>query len=82
MRCPYCKKSVFGEKEVVVIVGEGPAHKRCHEHELIGQRSFAGLKLSSFKETELRELQEMILIELNVRNRVERDTTRDVVELF
>lgn len=82
MRCPYCKKTVFGEKEVVVIVGEGPAHKRCHEHELIGQRSFAGLKLSSFKESELRELQEMILIELNVRNRMEPAKSSHVIELF
>ena len=82
MRCPYCKKTVFGEKEVVVIVGEGPAHKRCHEHELIGQRSFAGLKLSSFKESELRELQEMILIELNVRNRMEPVKSSHVIELF
>lgn len=83
MRCPYCSKPVVGEKDVVVLAGEGPAHRRCYEHDVMGQRSFAGLKLSSFLESELNELQEMILIELNARSRIDLEKPTDnVVELF
>lgn len=78
MRCPYCSKSVVGQPEVVVIVGEGPAHKHCYEGHIIGQRTFRGLHLPSLELSELYELKEMLLTELNVRESLDANS----VELF
>jgi len=78
MRCPFCSKSVVGESNIVVIAGEGPAHKLCYEREVIGQRVFGGLHLPSLTLSDLNELKEMLLTELNARE----NGSDDSVELF
>lgn len=80
MRCEYCNGSVVGKPNVVVIQGRGPAHKTCHEHSLINlnRRQFAGLELSSLTNDALRELMDMIQMEMNARMPKE----DNVVELF
>ena len=77
MRCPYCSKSVVGDLNIVVIAGEGPAHRQCYEREVIGQRVFGNLHLPSMKLEDLHELKEMLLTELNARENKEDD-----IELF
>lgn len=78
MRCPYCSKSVIGQKDIVVIAGEGPAHRSCYEREVLGQRVFRGLHLPTLDLNELYELKEMLLTELNAREQSEDDG----IELF
>ena len=78
MRCPFCSKSVVGDLNIVVIAGEGPAHKQCYEREVIGQRVFGSLHLPSLKMEELIEMKEMLLTELNAREQPEEDG----IELF
>lgn len=79
MRCPFCEKSVIGEKDVVVIVGEGPAHRHCYERDMVNQRSFAGLYMPSLSDVQLNELKDLVLMELNSR---EQEETHEAVELF
>ena len=76
MKCPYCKENVIGEKNVVVVVGEGPAHAICHERATISQRVFAGLKLPVLTDEQLSELSDMVKMEQNSRKQEE------VIELF
>jgi len=78
MRCPFCAKSVVGEPEIVVIAGEGPAHRQCYERDVLGQRVFRGLHLPSLALEELYELKEMLLTELNAREQ----SDDDGIELF
>lgn len=77
MRCPYCEKSVVGEKKVKILVGEGPVHEYCYEQNVLSQRVFEGLNLPNLSDLKLNELHEMLLSEINSRNRV-----ADDIELF
>lgn len=77
MKCPYCSESVVGEKDIVVVVGEGPAHRICHERAVIGQRVFSGLNLPALSDEQLHELNDMVRMELNARQPAE-----ELVELF
>ncbi|MGR6872618.1 hypothetical protein ACU6U9_10000 [Pseudomonas sp. HK3] len=77
MRCPYCKKSVVGEKNVEILTGIGPAHRLCYEQTILSQRIFEGLNLPRLSDDKLCELQEMLLTEINSRSHVSDD-----VELF
>lgn len=79
MLCPYCKENVIGSaaSEVVVVVGEGPAHKICHERAVIGQRVFSGLDLPRLSDKQLNELNDMVKMELN-----SREGEEDAIELF
>lgn len=77
MRCPYCSQTVVGHSNVVILVGEGPAHKKCYEQSVLGQRTFRGLHLPTLELTELHELKEMLLTELNARENKDAD-----IELF
>lgn len=78
MRCPFCRKNVIGERNIVVVAGEGPAHKLCYEREVVGQRVFGGIHLPSLNMNQLNELKEMLLTEINSRH-IDDD---DAVELF
>ena len=76
MKCPYCSKTVVGDKTAVMIVGEGPAHKLCYERQIIGQRVFEGLQLPVLSDEQLSELSDMVKMELNSR------MPADDIELF
>lgn len=78
MRCPYCSKGVVGAENVVVIVGEGPAHLECHEYHVMGERSYKNIYFPDLSKEELLEMKEMILTELNVRERSSAMNTNDV----
>ena len=78
MNCPYCSKSVVGDKNVVIVVGEGPAHKICHERSVIGQRIFGDMELPALSDQQLLELSDMVKMELNSRD----ESQEDAIELF
>lgn len=78
MRCPFCEKNVIGEKHIVVLSGEGPAHRSCYERDILGKRIFAGLHLPSLETNQLNELKEMVITELNARFTPQ----HEVIELF
>jgi len=77
MYCPYCDGPVVGEKQVVIVVGSGPAHSLCHERAMLSQRIFEGVQLPNLSVDKLMELQEMVRVELN-----SRDAASTEVELF
>lgn len=78
MKCPYCQKNVIGEKKIVVVVGEGPAHAVCHERAIISQRVFGGLNLPLLNDEQLAELSDMVKMEQNSRD----ESQEDAIELF
>ncbi len=80
MNCPYCHKNVVGHSKVVMILGEGPAHSFCHEQHTLSDRNFNSIHFPSLTLEELHELKEMVLVELNARNRI--DSVNDGIELF
>ncbi|WP_420591589.1 hypothetical protein [Bacterioplanoides sp.] len=67
MKCCYCQQSVLSG-EPITVSGVGPAHKSCFEKSLIEQRVFRDLNLRSLPVEELRELFDMVKMELNVRD--------------
>ena len=77
MRCPYCRKSVVGVKEVKILAGEGPVHLSCYERSVMSQRIFEGLDLPKLSDDSLFELREMLLSEINSRS-----ASADEIELF
>jgi hypothetical protein len=82
MKCPYCNKNVVGERCVVILAGEGPAHSRCHEQYLLSKRTFNNIDFSSMGLQDLNEMKEMLLIELNARDRETVVDNTDDIELF
>jgi len=80
MRCVYCNDHVVGKPDVVVVQGKGPAHELCFQRSLadMNKRQFAGLDLSNLRESTLRELLDMVTMELNTRSA----NDEDMVELF
>lgn len=78
MRCCYCEKNVVGEKHVVMIAGEGPAHQTCHERHTVTKRQFGDLDLQALDSDALNELKELVLTEWNARQKSGDET----VELF
>lgn len=79
MRCCYCDQNVVGQKEVVMVVGEGPAHQACHDRYTLTKRQFGDLDLQTLEEDVLNELKDLVLTELNARQKTEAE---DDVELF
>lgn len=78
MRCDYCEKPVVGDKRVVILVGKGPVHTYCYEHDMLSKREFKGITLKSLTLSELHDLKEMTCIEINSRQ----NNDDDSVELF
>ena len=68
MRCPYCKKKVVGQKDVVIVIGEGPAHKDCYSNSQLHSSDLSFFKLESSSMEELAALQKAILNEIRFRN--------------
>jgi len=79
MRCCYCEKNVVGQSEVVMIAGEGPAHRSCYDRHALSQRQFGSLNLQRLDDQLLNELKELVLTEVNARKKHLID---DDIELF
>ena len=77
MRCVFCDKSVIGVGNVVTIQGGAPAHLDCHKFQLMSQRVFKGIKLTTLSDSELTELSDLVKQEMN-----SRAPQMDAVELF
>lgn len=80
MRCIYCEKNVvgLGDNEIVMIQGEGPAHRSCHERHAMNERRFGSLNLQILDDEMLNELKELVLTEWNARQKDDMDD----IELF
>lgn len=52
---------------MVMVVGEGPTHRRCYELNAISQRQFGNLDLQTLDDELLNELKELVLTECNAR---------------
>jgi hypothetical protein len=76
MKCCYCHQDVLSGNPITV-AGIGPAHRSCYEKNLIEQRVFRQLNLRSLPDQELRELFDMVKMELNVR-----EADHQVVDLW
>lgn len=79
MRCCYCQKNVVGQKDVVMVVGEGPAHQSCHDRYTLTKRQFGNLDLQKLEDDVLNELKELVLTEWNAR---QKSAIEDDIELF
>jgi len=82
MRCPYCGGQVVGDMDVVVLVGQGPAHTLCYERYNISKRVYKDIDFSALAQNDLLEMKEMILTELNARQRSDTDIQNNEIELF
>lgn len=84
MRCPYCEGQVVGDQNAVILVGSGPAHTKCYERHIISKRIYKNIHFSSMTAADLVEMKEMILIELNARERPTGSSfeSEDDIELF
>ena len=77
MRCPFCRENVVGKKSIVIVAGEGPAHKHCYERHAYQSRRFANIDLQKLEDTKLFELKDLVLMEINSRQEQESE-----IELF
>ena len=68
----------------MILSGEGPVHTDCHKSHLIvtGKRTFMNLHFPSISLNDLYEMKEMLLIEINARDRISDHQSGDIVELF
>ena len=80
MKCEYCDKPVYGE-DGLTIPGKGVAHKTCFEIDKSSKRIFQTLDLSELEPTQLIDLKDLVLAEINERERGT-DTDFDDIELF
>lgn len=77
MRCVYCDANVVGSGSAVTIEGGAQAHAHCYQFELMSQRIFKHLKLTTLSDRELTELHDLVKLEVNSRS-----DFADEVELF
>jgi hypothetical protein len=78
MKCIFCNKPVFGDKGITVPT-QGPAHQNCYQANEALRRTFQHLDISALNDQELVDLKDLVLAELNTRNR---DDDSNDVELF
>ena len=78
MRCIYCEKTVAGS-DGVTVPQLGPAHQTCFQINQALKRTFQNLDISSLNDSELTDLKDLVLAEVNTR---QRDDTGNDVELF
>ncbi|BCE03732.1 hypothetical protein [Marinicellulosiphila megalodicopiae] len=73
MRCIYCKTPLitkgFKHENLITVPAKGVAHKRCAEQDYLSKRVFAGVELNQLSGNELLELKEIVLNEINERER-------------
>lgn len=78
MRCIFCEKPVAGEEGITVPM-KGPAHQRCFQVDQALRRTFQSLNISALNDQELTDLMDLVLAEVNSRNKSAGDSG---VELF
>ena len=83
MRCIFCFDEVLKQTHLlgrpISVSGQGIAHSLCAERDLVTRRVFGSLELSSLPTSQLYELREMVLTEVNAREGHNNDGE---VELF
>jgi len=81
MRCIFCEIEVLNSGEhlghPISLPSRGVAHSDCAEKDLIERRVFCNIHLSELPLSDLYELRELALTEINVREGRENDTTDD-----
>ena len=77
MNCIYCGKLVYGENGMNV-PNLGVAHQQCFQAYQTLKRTFQNLDITALNDQELVELKDLVLTELNSR---QRDSIGDI-ELF
>lgn len=78
MRCIFCEKPVAGAEGITVPM-KGPAHQRCFQVDEALRRTFQSLNISALNDQELTDLMDLVLAEVNSRNKSADDSG---VELF
>ncbi len=79
MRCMYCDLNLVGHSEVTSIPGQGLAHYNCFITAQFQNRCFRGLDIRALSNDCLERLKELVLTEVNERNRA---YTGPDIELF
>lgn len=71
MRCLFCDKKMLIEGSQVgtpiTLPGRGIAHSLCAEKDLIERRVFGSIQLATLPQSDLYELRELVLTEINSR---------------
>jgi len=81
LNCVFCNKPVFGTKGVTV-PSKGPAHQTCYQSYNALARTFQKLDISALSDDELLDLKDLVLAEINDRERTLSGNEDDSVELF
>lgn len=79
MKCIYCRSPVYGHNGLTVPM-EGAAHQQCYQMEQTLKRTFQHLEISKLSDPELNDLKDLVLSELNDRQRDEAECSD--IELF
>ena len=72
MRCIFCNKPVYGA-DGVTVPHSGPAHQSCYQANEALRRTFQHLDITELNDQELIDLKDLVLAEINSRNRKEDD---------
>jgi len=71
VKCLFCHSAVLQNQkslgDPITLPGRGIAHSQCAEKDLISQRVFASIPLKSLADSDLYELKEFVLTEINER---------------
>ena len=78
MKCVYCHKPVFGS-DGITVPQKGPAHQRCFQLNQALKRTFQTLDISALSDEELIDLKDLVLAEINDR---ERQDSEGDIDLF
>ena len=78
MRCIFCNKPVYGN-DGVTVPQKGPAHQNCYQANEALRRTFQHLDITALNDQELVDLKDLVLAEINSRNRTDNDGD---IELF
>lgn len=79
MNCIYCNSPVYGHNGLTV-PSEGAAHQQCFQMDQALKRTFQHLEISKLSDGELHDLKDLVLTELNDRERSGEDDSD--IELF
>lgn len=79
MRCVFCGKPVFGPTGIT-LHGGAPAHQQCFQLQAALKRTFQALDISALNDQELTDLKDLVLAEVNDRQR--KSSGSDDIELF
>ncbi len=86
MYCIFCNHKVLSGTELrgqpTTVPGLGIAHRNCAIEDMIRHRVFRGLRLRELSVTELEELNDMVLAELNQKREVNTEVELFLVDAF